>query len=226
MQARLILSIDRSKHSPSDAERIVSLALSLRAAGRPVVGVDLSGDVEVSLRDYSAAFKKAAEGQPTPLPASIHFAEVPNSSSEKELETLLSYQPARLGHVIHVPMEMRREIVERDIPVELLLTCNILGNMLPRIDDPARDTKMGAMPDYADHHFSWWHANARSLSIGTDDVGVFGSNLSEEYALVAQHFGLGRRELIHLAERSVTGIFDEEQKERVNEAIRKFGSTL
>ncbi len=48
----------------------------------------------------------------------------------------------------------------------------------------------------------------------TDDVGVFGSPLSNEYRLVAQHFGLGRADVCGLARRGIDVIFgSEEDKE-------------
>ena len=50
----------------------------------------------------------------------------------------------------------------------------------------------------------------------TDDVGVFGSPLSNEYALVAKHFGLGRSDICQLARGAIQVIFgSEEDKERL-----------
>lgn len=45
----------------------------------------------------------------------------------------------------------------------------------------------------------------------TDDVGVFGSKLSNEFALIAEHFGLSRRELCELAKDGITAIFSGEE---------------
>lgn len=50
----------------------------------------------------------------------------------------------------------------------------------------------------------------------TDDVGVFGSSLSNEYALIAQHFSLDRQEICDLARSAVDVIFGgEEEKDRL-----------
>lgn len=48
----------------------------------------------------------------------------------------------------------------------------------------------------------------------TDDVGVFGSPLSNEYRLVAQHFGLSESEIRTLARKGIDVIFggDKEKK--------------
>lgn len=47
-------------------------------------------------------------------------------------------------------------------------------------------------------------------------MGVFGSPLSNEYALIAEHFKLSRDEIENLAKGAVELIFDgEEEKERL-----------
>lgn len=46
----------------------------------------------------------------------------------------------------------------------------------------------------------------------TDDVGIFGSPLSKEYYLAAEHFKLTREELIELAENVIDLIFADSEK--------------
>ena len=54
----------------------------------------------------------------------------------------------------------------------------------------------------------------------TDDVGVFCSNLSDEYLLVAQAFGLNQRELLALCSRAIDGISaGDDEKARLTHAI-------
>jgi adenosine deaminase len=54
----------------------------------------------------------------------------------------------------------------------------------------------------------------------TDDVGVFGSPLSNEYALVAQHFALSRAEICGLVRKGVDVIFGgEEEKTRLRNIL-------
>lgn len=54
----------------------------------------------------------------------------------------------------------------------------------------------------------------------TDDVGVFGSSLSNEYALIAEHFGLDRKQICDLARGAVDTIFEsEEEKKRLREIM-------
>jgi adenosine deaminase len=47
-------------------------------------------------------------------------------------------------------------------------------------------------------------------------VGVFGSSLSNEYSLIAEHFGLNRKDICDLARAPIDTIFDnEEEKARL-----------
>ena len=59
----------------------------------------------------------------------------------------------------------------------------------------------------------------------TDDVGVFCSNLSDEYLLVAQAFGLNQRDLLALCSRGVETIFaGDDEKTRLRQAISEIGA--
>ncbi len=63
---------------------------------------------------------------------------------------------------------------------------------------------------------------ADRYSLQTDDVGVFGSPLSNEYALVAQYFGLSRADICALVRRGVDVIFGgEEEKTRLRNILWK-----
>ena len=49
-----------------------------------------------------------------------------------------------------------------------------------------------------------------NVGLQTDDVGVLGSPCSNEYCLVARHFGLSRLELWQLSKGAIEAIFDDE----------------
>lgn len=137
LKTNLILSIDR-RNDEATAMEVVELAIASRLAG--VVGVDLCGDPAIGdVSIFQAAFAKASQHG---LKTTIHFAEAPQSSSSKELWTLLSYNPDRIGHVINVPDEVKEEIVKRKLGLELCLSCNVHAKMITGT--------------YGDHHFGWW----------------------------------------------------------------------
>lgn len=214
MPTYLILSIDR-RNTPEEAMEVVELAVRYRSRG--IVGVDLCGDP--SQGDVSIFKEAFREAKLHGLKITLHFAEIPASSSSVELSTLLSFEPHRLGHVIHVPDNTKNQIIEGNFGLELCVSCNVQAKLID-----------GGV---ADHHFKSWmktgcpvilcvsvqvpHATQWLICSGqTDDVGVFDSKLSNEYLLVAQAFNLSRDDLINLCERAVDAIFgDEHQKRRL-----------
>ena len=211
MTTSLILTIDRARHTPSEAMSIVHLAIRLRDEGLPVVGVDLAGDPhQGDIAIFRPAFTHAREAN---LHITLHFAEIP-SVSPAELDEMLSWRPHRLGHVIHVPPALRHQLIESGIGLELCLTCNILAGMLPRRD---------AEPEIVDHHFGYYHSQAAIVALGTDDVGVFGSGSSQEYFLAAKHFGLSRRDLVDIVRRGIDVTFaPATEKKRIERILRAF----
>ncbi|RQM06318.1 hypothetical protein DH86_00001124 [Scytalidium sp. 3C] len=201
MTTNLILSIDR-RNDLDTAMSVVDLALQYRSQG--VVGIDLCGDPakgDVSI--FAPAFQKAKSHG---LKITIHFAEFPLSSTEEELRTLLSYEPDRIGHVINVPDDVKTEIVRRKLGLELCLSCNVHAKMITG--------------SFGDHHFGWWWGTGCPVTLCTDDVGVFGSSLSNEYALIAQHFNLDREELCSVARSGIDKIFgSDDEKERLRKMM-------
>ncbi|CZS99343.1 probable adenosine deaminase [Rhynchosporium graminicola] len=203
MKTNLIISIDR-RNTLATALAVVSLALKYRSSG--VVGIDLCGDPSIGdISIFAPAFKLAREAN---LPITIHFAELPASSTPEELRILLEYMPQRVGHVINVPDDIKEEIVKRKLGLELCLSCNVNAKMIAG--------------SFGDHHFGWWSEKGCPIALSTDDVGVFGSPLSNEYKLVAEHFKLSRADICALARSPIDTIFgSEEDKKRLRELMWK-----
>lgn len=136
MTTNLILSVDR-KNNAEEAMEVIDLAIKHQSRG--VVGIDLCGNpLKGDVSVYQEAFAKAKRYG---LKLTLHFAEVP-SSSNAELQTLLSYGPERLGHVINVPEDIQAEIIRRKLGLELCLTCNVNAKLI--------------RGGFADHHFRYW----------------------------------------------------------------------
>jgi adenosine deaminase len=102
---------------------------------------------------FTSAFDLAKE---LSIPVTIHFAEM-SSVSREELLTILSWKPKRLGHVIHVPSDIKDEILKQKIGLELCLSCNVHAKMYEGT--------------FGDHHFGEWRERggliALSVSFGT-----------------------------------------------------------
>ncbi|TXT10696.1 hypothetical protein VHUM_02201 [Vanrija humicola] len=219
MPTRLILSIDRARHDAAAALQIAELALRLKAEGLPVVGLDLCGDpaAPCDLRALAPAFERAREGG---LGVVLHFAETAASSTADELDELLSWQPRRLGHAIHVPPPLRERILAAGIAPELCLSCNVLAGMLPPVKDRGGVERA---PGIVDHHFGWWWGRGGPLSLGTDDVGVFQATLTDEHMHAATHFGLSRRDMVELSRRAIgSALGSEQDKKRVLALLDSF----
>ncbi|KAI1477773.1 Metallo-dependent hydrolase [Daldinia eschscholtzii] len=203
LHARLILSIDR-RNTFDEALEVIALAKEFRDKG--VVGVDLCGDPtkgDVAL--FTPAIKQAKAAG---LKVTIHFAEAEASASEAELSTIMSWMPDRLGHVIHVPETVKRHITARKgIGLELCLSCNVHAKMI--------------VGSFEAHHFGeWWRVDGPVVVPCTDDVGVFGSPLSNEWRLIQEHFKLRREEILGLARKGIEVIFaDDAEKARLREIM-------
>ena len=146
MKTNLILSIDRRNDLPT-ALQVVDLAIKFREQG--VVGIDLCGDPTVG--DVSIFQPAMERAKKINLKTTIHFAEAPQSSTAKELWTLLSYSPDRIGHVIHVPDDVKGEIIKRKLGLELCLSCNVHAKMITGT--------------YSDHHFGWWRETVCPIAL-------------------------------------------------------------
>lgn len=158
MTTNLIISVDR-RNTPEQAQEALDIALKYKDQG--VVGLDLCGDPskgDISI--FTPVFTQAKEEG---LGVTVHFAEIPTEDGKGELETLLSWKPDRLGHVIHVPEHLKREILERGIGVELCLSCNVLAKMMEH-----------GTEGFGDHHFGWWWGEGEGEGIAVS-VGFFSS---------------------------------------------------
>ncbi|CAD0092297.1 unnamed protein product [Aureobasidium vineae] len=206
LHAKLILSIDR-KNTLEEASEVVRLALKYRHLG--IVGVDLCGNpANKPISHLAPAF---AEARAQGLGITLHFAEIAQEDSS-ELEEMLSWQPQRLGHVIHVRESLRKTITENKLGLELCLTCNVLCGL--------------SQGGYAAHHFGEWWSAGIPIALSTDDVGIFESTLSNEYMLAATNFDLDKTALVELCRGSVDTIFGGEgEKERISALLVGFWSS-
>ncbi|KAF4550222.1 Adenosine/AMP deaminase-like protein 1 [Elsinoe fawcettii] len=205
MQTFLILSVDR-RNTRSEAAETVDLALQFKGQG--VVGLDLCGDPTLGVvRVFRDEFARAKKGG---LKLTVHFGEVSGDWVEGELMELLSWGPERLGHVICLEEGVKEEVRRRGCGLELCLSCNVLAGM--------------SEGGFGEHHFGGWRGGeGNAVALSTDDVGIFESELSNEYALVMEHFGLSRKEIVELSRQAAGMVFaGEEVKKRIMGKLEEF----
>jgi len=146
---------------------------------------------------------------------------------------MLSFEPARLGHVIHTTPEICKQIINKGIGLELCISCNICAKMLPGHTD---------LTGVVDHHFKYWwgeRKECRGLQKGTekegsnqkeprlvlctDDVGVFLSPVSNELMLVSDGFGLTKKDIWEMMREGVEIIFGGEvEKARLRKILDEY----
>ena len=87
------------------------------------------------------------------LHITIHFGETPRLIDE--LPTLLSYQPERLGHVIHITPGVKQEILSRRLGIEICLTTNVEGMNVN---------------SYEEHHLGEWLKEDCPIALCVSDL--------------------------------------------------------
>ncbi|KAL4806686.1 hypothetical protein BDV18DRAFT_118886 [Aspergillus unguis] len=205
----LILGMDRGQltDDSTHAHEIVDLAIANRERG--VIGVDVCGNPTKG--DISLCRDAFAKAKGHGLGLTVHFAEVHSVGLRKELETMLSFNPDRLGHVVHVPDDLKLEIARRELGLELCISCNVHAKMFDG--------------GFLDHHFGYWRHENCPVVLCTDDMGFFCSPVSGEYLLAAKHFHLSRADTLSIARRSVDAIFGGvEEKQRLRKLLDEFQS--
>ncbi|KAL4977369.1 hypothetical protein BDW66DRAFT_150222 [Aspergillus desertorum] len=203
----LILGMDRGQLTTDSAhaQEIVDLAIANRERG--VVGVDICGNPTKG--DISLCRDALAKSKQHGLGLTVHFAEMHSVGLREELQTMLSFNPDRLGHVIHVPDDIKQEIARRRLGLELCMSCNVHAKMFHG--------------GFLDHHFGYWRHDGCPVILCTDDVGFFCSPVSNEYLLASEHFQLKRGDLLNISRKAVKAIFGgEEEKRRLLNALDEF----
>ncbi|XP_074737028.1 N6-Methyl-AMP deaminase isoform X2 [Strix uralensis] len=121
---------------------------------------------------------------------------IPNQ--EEETKILLGLPPDRIGHgtFLNSATAGSEELVplvrQNHIPIELCMTSNIKTQTVPSCDK---------------HHFGYWYNMGHPAVLCTDDKGVFATDLSQEYELVAKTFNLTRSQMWDLSYESINYIF-------------------
>ncbi|KAL2869290.1 putative adenosine deaminase [Aspergillus lucknowensis] len=205
----LILAIDRGQliNDSTHALEIVDLAIANRSRG--VIGVDVCGNPTKG--DISFCRDAFAKAKAHGLGITVHFAEIHAPGLREELQVLLSFDPDRLGHVIHVPADIKQEIARRRLGLELCISCNVHAKMFDG--------------GFMDHHFGFWRHEHCPVVLCTDDVGFFCSPVSNEYLLAAEHFRLDRADVLNITRKAIEAIFGgEDEKKRLRMLLDEFQS--
>ncbi|KAL7293673.1 hypothetical protein TKK_0012752 [Trichogramma kaykai] len=206
---KLLVSINR-KRAVREARENIQLAIEMSKEYNQIVGIDLSGDPTKG----DAFIDLLNQARQANLKIAAHCAEVAN---ENETIDILSFKPDRLGHgtCIHPNLNgsetLYNALLKSEIPVELCLTSNV---------------KCKTVPNFKSHHFKYLYDSKHPICICTDDKGVFDTTLSQEIALLMEHFNLSRSDVKNLMLSTVKYTFaDDNEKSKLLKIITDFDAS-
>ncbi len=169
------------------AQKVAEVAA--RYQHRNVIGFGIGGDEKQGppelFRDvYTYA---AREG----LRLTAHAGE---STGPESIWGALNLGAERIGHGLNAGQdpELLEELAQRQVPVEVCITSNVITGCCARMEDhPVRQ--------YFDHGLM--------LTLNTDDPAMFRTSLSQEYAIAQKQFGFTEEHLRELARNSFEASF-------------------
>jgi aminodeoxyfutalosine deaminase len=120
--------------------------------------------------------------------AGLHLtAHAGESTGPESIRAALELGAERIGHGIAAANDpdLMRELFERDVPLEICITSNLVTGVVKRVEDhPVRRLFDAGVP----------------ITLNTDDPAMFGCSLTGEYELAARAFGFSEAELRGIAE--------------------------
>jgi aminodeoxyfutalosine deaminase len=175
-----------------DGRGTLDYALSQRPEG--TVGFGLAG-LEAPYRraDFRPVFREAVAAGLRSVP---HAGET--TGPEEIWAALRDLDAERIGHGVSAVKDEKllRHLAETGVPLEVSLTSNV---------------RTRAVPSLAEHPLPRLLDAGVTVTLNTDDPGMFGTDLNREYRLCHEVFGLGRSELAELARNAARAAFCSEQ---------------
>ena len=175
---------DVVRNLPGNGSDNLELALKARELGVDVFAIGLAGDEKLEhVSKYRDVFLKAkALGFKT-------LAHAGEGTSAKNIkETIEFLNPDRIGHGISALEDtgLCRELKESQIPIEVSPWSNVILNTCPKENHPiAKMIEQGL-----------------NITICSDDPGIFGKDLIDNYLLTAE-LGAGKEALFTIARNSL-----------------------
>lgn len=190
--AKLILCCMRGEDNRAENEETIRLAA--KYLGKGVAAADLAGaEALFPTRDFADLFALARE---LGVPFTIHAGEADGAES---VRTALAFGASRIGHGVRAEEDpaLVKELAERQIPLEMCPTSNL-------------DT--ATVHDLRDWPLRRYLEVGVPVTINTDDPGIVGTTLREEYRKLISAFDLRDAEVRMLLENGVRASFAEETK--------------
>lgn len=184
IDVRLIISMNRHESVDLGAEHI---EIAVQNMDRGVVGVDLAGAENLFPgAPFHPLFEKAREAE---LNITIHAGEWAGPTSISEAIDVLG--ATRLGHGVRIveDISVARKAFERGIIFEVCPTSNV---------------QSGVASSYGEHPLVRMNAMGLLTTVNTDDPGISGITLTDEYVACVEQLGLSiddlKRQILYAAQ--------------------------
>lgn len=155
-----------------------------------VIGFGLAGEEKA----YPPGnFKRAFEiADGSGLPCTVHAGEVAGAASVRQAINCLPVQ--RIGHGVRAieDRELLKELVDRDIVLEVCPTSNIA---------------IKVFDSYQQHPFRELYQANIKLTLNSDDPAYFNTSLGKEYGVAQQYFGFSDQQLITFTKNAIEAGF-------------------
>ena len=193
VEMQWIFGIPRHRHfsghnlrifNPTIATNVLDYALQGRASG--VIGIGLGGnEVNAPPEPFSIVFQQAKQMGFRSIP---HAGEMDGANSVRG--AIKELQADRICHGVRSIEDMNvvKELVERQIPLDICPTSNIRLNVYPTMRQ---------------HPFHELDELGVTITINSDDPSIIGSSLCDEYIAVANEFGYAIHDLVRFAKNSI-----------------------
>lgn len=189
LHANLILCCMRGNGNETENYETLELAHKYLTDDGGVVAIDLAGaEALFPTSDYRELFKKAADYN---IPFTIHAGEADGPGS---IRLAVEYGARRIGHGVRAFEDM--EVVEllRDNGVTLELC-------------PTSNRMTRAVMNMADYPLRRFMEAGVKVTLNTDDPGIEGITLADEYRLMEEILGLTKEEEEILLENALNAAF-------------------
>ncbi|MBP2471339.1 adenosine deaminase [Crossiella equi] len=198
IEVKVILDHSR-RRSVERARRTVALA---RRFPEQVIGLDFAGEESYPIAPFAEVVAEARE-------AGLHQVHHAGESCGPESirEALTIGRTERLGHGFRVleDPELAAEVADRGIPLEVC---------------PSSNVTLGLVPDLPSHPLPQLLAAGLVVTVNTDIPNFTGVDLTGEYLLLREQFGLSDHQIADLARDAVDASFaPEATKARLHAGI-------
>lgn len=157
-----------------------------------IVGLDIAGgEMAGDIPEYKVLFEDIKAAYPFPLGTRMHAGEF---QGPENVWDALELNPTRIGHGVRSIQDMFLidELKKRNVVLEVCPTSNILAEIYP---------------SFKEHPLRRLVDAGVSVCLNSDDPGLFGNSIGQEYQVARDHFGFSDRELIQATRTAIESSF-------------------